>query len=52
MRDLSYKPPVSISETASLAEASVIFREKRIDNILVTGAQGFCGIIDIQDLNL
>lgn len=52
LRDLSYKNPVSIEGTASLNEASAIFREKRIDNILVTNNQVFAGIIDIQDLNL
>jgi CBS domain-containing protein len=52
MSDLSYKNPVTIEENASLTEASAIFREKRIDNILVTRNQVFAGIIDIQDLNL
>ncbi|MCB0819559.1 MAG: CBS domain-containing protein [Bacteroidetes bacterium] len=52
MSDMQYKTPVTIQAGSTLAEASSIFREKRIDNILVVDANKLVGIIDIQDLNL
>lgn len=52
MSDMQYKVPVTVNSGSSLASASAIFREKRIDNILVVDDNKLVGIIDIQDLNL
>jgi signal-transduction protein with cAMP-binding, CBS, and nucleotidyltransferase domain len=51
LNTLALKQPVSIDADAFLAEAQVIFRERKIDNLLVTQNGKLLGMIDIQDLN-
>jgi CBS domain-containing protein len=48
---LPLKRPITISADAFLLEASKIFKERRIDNILVTENDQLVGMLDIQDLN-
>jgi signal-transduction protein with cAMP-binding, CBS, and nucleotidyltransferase domain len=51
LNTLALKQPVSIDADAFLAEAQAIFRERKIDNLLVTQNGKLLGMIDIQDLN-
>ncbi len=51
MSDLKYKTPVTIDGEALLNEASAIFHEKSVDNIIVLNGDEVVGILDIQDLN-
>jgi CBS domain-containing protein len=48
---LPLKRPITISSDAFLLEASKIFRERKIDNILVIENDQLAGMLDIQDLN-
>jgi len=48
---LPLKRPITISAEAFLLEASKIFKERRIDNILVTENDQLVGMLDIQDIN-
>lgn len=50
MSELSFKTPITIQGEALLHEASVIFREKNVDNLVVLNNQEVVGQIDIQDL--
>ncbi|MBN2682121.1 MAG: CBS domain-containing protein [Bacteroidales bacterium] len=50
MQDLSFNIPVSIDSEALLNEAVKIFKQKSIDNIIVTNNGKPSGMIDIQDL--
>ncbi|MEX1188092.1 MAG: transaldolase family protein [Bacteroidia bacterium] len=52
LSELSFKEPVTIDAQSSLQELSTMFKNKRIDNILVTSAGELIGMVDIQDLNL
>ena len=51
MSDLSYNDPVTIDGDALLNEASRIFHDKSVDNIIVLNGEQVAGILDIQDLN-
>lgn len=51
LNTLPLKTPVSIDAGALLVEAQQIFRERKIDNLLVTQNGRLLGMIDIQDLN-
>lgn len=51
MSDLSFKSPITIESHASLKEASELFKDKRVDNILVVQNGQLVGMLDIQDLN-
>lgn len=50
MGEISYKSPVSIEADALLNDAVSIFKEKRVDTILVTKEGKPVGMLDIQDL--
>jgi TalC/MipB family fructose-6-phosphate aldolase len=50
MSDFTYHTPISVQADALLNEASQIFKEKKVDNILVTEDGQAIGMIDIQDL--
>ena len=51
MGDFEYSSPVTISGEALLHEASAIFHDKGVDNIIVLNEEEVVGILDIQDLN-
>jgi CBS domain-containing protein len=51
LSELPFKPPVSIEAGAFLMEAAKIFKDRKIDNILVTENGQLLGMLDIQDLN-
>lgn len=51
LNTLPLKTPASIEASSFLAEAATIFRERRIDNLLVTENGRLAGMLDIQDLN-
>ena len=51
MAELSYKEPVTIDGDALRSEASRLFHEKSVDNIIVMNGKEVAGILDIQDLN-
>lgn len=48
--DLSFKSPITIQGDMLLHEASVLFREKSVDNLIVLNEDEVVGQIDIQDL--
>jgi len=50
MGDLSFGSPITVQGEALLHEASVIFREKSVDNLIVLNDDEVVGQIDIQDL--
>ena len=50
MGDLSFKSPITIQGDVLLHDASVLFHEKGIDNIIVLNGDEVVGQIDIQDL--
>lgn len=51
LSELPLKTPITIEANAFLIEAARIFRERRIDNLLVTENGKLVGMLDIQDLN-
>ncbi len=50
MSDLSFNSPITIQGEALLHDASLIFREKSVDNLIVLNEDEVVGQIDIQDL--
>jgi len=50
MSDLSFNAPITIQGDVLLHDASVLFREKGIDNLIVLNGEEVVGQIDIQDL--
>ena len=50
MGDLTFNAPITIQGDVLLHEASVLFREKGIDNLIVLNGDEVVGQIDIQDL--
>jgi transaldolase len=50
MSDLTFKSPITIQGDALLHEASIIFREKGVDNLIVLNGEEVVGQIDIQEL--
>ncbi|HZI53756.1 MAG TPA: CBS domain-containing protein, partial [Chitinophagaceae bacterium] len=50
MGDISYKSAVSIDANALLNDAVSLFKEKKVDTILVTDEGRPVGMMDIQDL--
>lgn len=50
MGEISYKSPVSIEANALLNDAVSIFKDTRVDTILVTDGGKPVGMLDIQDL--
>ncbi len=50
MSDFSYNQPLTISGNELLYEAVKVFKEKQVDNIIVTDNDEFIGMIDVQDL--
>lgn len=50
MSDLTYGSPITIDGESLLHEASTIFHEKQVDNIVVLHDDEVTGILDIQDL--
>jgi len=50
LSELKSKTPITIDANESLYESSKIFKEKKIDNIIVTENGVPVGILDIQDL--
>ena len=50
MKDLTFKSPITIQGEALLHEASLIFHEKGVDNLIVLNGDEVVGQIDIQDL--
>ncbi len=51
LSDLSFGTPVTIDGDKLLNEASSVFHEKGVDNLIVTLDNKVVGILDIQDLN-
>ncbi len=51
MSDFTYNRPITVDGEALLNEASAIFHEKSVDNIIVLNGDEVVGILDIQDLN-
>ncbi|MCF6360982.1 MAG: CBS domain-containing protein, partial [Cyclobacteriaceae bacterium] len=50
MSDLSFNSPITIQGDVLLHDASVLFHEKGIDNLIVLNGEEVVGQIDIQDL--
>jgi len=50
MSEFTFKIPVSIEGDALLHDAATLFKEKKVDNILVTHNGMLAGMLDIQDL--
>ncbi|MCB0495333.1 MAG: CBS domain-containing protein [Cyclobacteriaceae bacterium] len=50
MSDLNFKSPITIQGEALLHEASKVFHEKGVDNLVVLNGDEVVGQIDIQDL--
>ncbi|MCB0505475.1 MAG: CBS domain-containing protein [Cyclobacteriaceae bacterium] len=50
MKDLTFKSPITIQGESLLHEASLIFHEKGVDNLIVLNGDEVVGQIDIQDL--
>lgn len=50
MKDLTFNKPITIQGEELLHEASVIFRERGVDNLVVMNEDEVVGQIDIQDL--
>ena len=50
MSDITFKSPITIQGEELLHEASKLFREKGVDNLIVLNDQEVVGQIDIQDL--
>ena len=51
MKDFNYNEPVTIDGNALLNEATRLFHEKSVDNIIVLNEDEVVGILDIQDIN-
>jgi len=51
MSDFEYNTPITIDGNALLNEASQIFHEQNVDNIIVVNGDQVSGILDIQDIN-
>lgn len=51
MGDFDYNPPITIDGNALLNEATQIFHERNVDNIIVLNGEQVSGILDIQDVN-
>jgi TalC/MipB family fructose-6-phosphate aldolase len=51
LSSLSYKKPISIEANALLNEAAALFKETKVDTLLVTNNGKAVGMLDIQDLN-
>jgi CBS domain-containing protein len=51
MGDFKYNSPITISGEALLNDASALFHDKGVDNIIVLNEDEVVGILDIQDLN-
>lgn len=51
LSELPLKTPISLDVETPLFEAAQVFRERRIDNILITEQGRLAGMLDIQDLN-
>jgi transaldolase len=49
--DFSYKTPISIDANALLNDAAQLFKEKKVDTLLVTEEGKAIGMLDIQDLS-
>ena len=50
MADFSYAAPISVRHDDALTVASDLFKQKRVDTILVLDGTRPVGMIDIQDL--
>ena len=50
MGDLTFGTPITIQGEELLHEASLLFREKSVDNLIVLNGEEVVGQIDIQDL--
>jgi transaldolase len=50
MGDLSYKAPITIDGNLLLNDAAQIFKDKKVDTLLVTEDGKVVGMLDIQDL--
>ncbi|UCD32288.1 MAG: CBS domain-containing protein [Desulfobacterales bacterium] len=50
MSDFDYKPPITIDGDALLYDAVEVFKEKKVDNIIVLENDKLIGMIDVQDL--
>jgi TalC/MipB family fructose-6-phosphate aldolase len=51
MGDFNYNSPITIDGAALLNEATQIFHERNVDNIIVLNEDEVVGILDIQDVN-
>jgi transaldolase len=49
--DFSYKTPISIAADSLLNEAAQLFKDKKVDTLLVTENGKAVGMLDIQDLS-
>ncbi len=50
MSDFSYNPPITINGDSLLYDAVEIFKQKKVDNIIVLENDKLIGMIDVQDL--
>ena len=50
MSDLDYNTPITIDGEMLLHDASVVFQDKGVDNLMVMNGDEVVGQIDIQDL--
>jgi TalC/MipB family fructose-6-phosphate aldolase len=50
MKDLSFNEPITIQGEELLHKASIMFRERGVDNLIVLNEEEVVGQIDIQDL--
>lgn len=50
MSDFEFNAPITIEADALLNEASELFRQHKVDNIVVTRNSALAGMLDIQDL--
>jgi transaldolase len=50
MSDFSYNQPITISGDSLLYDAVEVFKQKKVDNIIVLENDKLIGMIDVQDL--
>ena len=50
MSDFLYNQPITISVDSLLYDAVEVFKQKKVDNIIVLENDTLIGMIDVQDL--
>jgi len=51
MSDFAYGTPITIDADTLLNDAAAIFREKKVDTLIVVSKEVVVGMLDIQDMN-